>query len=197
MRASAVAAPATASAVLAHLDMHGECLRQRGCSGVSKGVVVLELLEDSVVVMDAVVASSREEGVHGGSLPDMYQPVSGLNIFEGFEWTLDRKCLWTTVVLQHQESVDPPQVLQVVLVFLPVVRERGTLPRGTRSAAGLGHGQRPPTPLGRRRPQRCEDRESRVQTRPRREVNNGDVCSGSQQLLRKTTLLQNFRNLSA
>lgn len=32
--------------------------------------MVLELLEDSVVVMDAVVASSRDEGVHGRSLPD-------------------------------------------------------------------------------------------------------------------------------
>lgn len=56
--------------------MQGECvcLRKQGCSGVSKGVVVLELLEDNVVVIDAVVASSKEEGVHGGSLPDTQQP---------------------------------------------------------------------------------------------------------------------------
>lgn len=39
---------------------------------MSKGVVVLELLEDNVVVIDAVVASSKEEGVHGRSLPDMH-----------------------------------------------------------------------------------------------------------------------------
>lgn len=36
---------------------------------MSKGVVGRELLEDSVVAMDAVVASSKEGGVHGGSLP--------------------------------------------------------------------------------------------------------------------------------
>lgn len=36
--------------------------------------MVLELLEDSVVVIDAVVASSKEEGVHGRSLPDTHYP---------------------------------------------------------------------------------------------------------------------------
>lgn len=36
---------------------------------MSKGVVGKELLDDSVVAMEAVVASSKEGGVHGGSLP--------------------------------------------------------------------------------------------------------------------------------
>lgn len=36
--------------------------------------MVLELLEDNVVVIDAVVASSKEEGVHGRSLPDTHEP---------------------------------------------------------------------------------------------------------------------------
>lgn len=36
---------------------------------MSKGVVGRELLDDSVVAMEAVVASSKEGGVHGGSLP--------------------------------------------------------------------------------------------------------------------------------
>lgn len=36
---------------------------------MSKGVVGRELLDDSVVAMEAVVASSKEGGVHGSSLP--------------------------------------------------------------------------------------------------------------------------------
>lgn len=36
---------------------------------MSKGVVGRELLDDRVVAMEAVVASSKEGGVHGGSLP--------------------------------------------------------------------------------------------------------------------------------
>lgn len=36
---------------------------------MSKGVVGRELLDDSVVAMEAVVASSNEGGVHGRSLP--------------------------------------------------------------------------------------------------------------------------------
>lgn len=57
-----------------YLDIHGEwiCLLQRGCSGVSKGVVGMELLEDSVVVIEAVVASSKEEGLQDGSLPNKH-----------------------------------------------------------------------------------------------------------------------------
>lgn len=52
-------------------------------------MVVLELLEDSVVVIDAVVASSKEEGVQGGSLPDTRQPpIIRINIFKGLKWTL-------------------------------------------------------------------------------------------------------------
>ncbi len=35
-----------------------------------------ELLEESVVAMEAVVASSKEGGVHGGSLPE-YQEILG------------------------------------------------------------------------------------------------------------------------
>lgn len=58
-----------------HLSKHGEgiCLLCRGCSGVSKGVVVRELLDDSVVAMEAVVASSKEGGVHGRSRPDEHE----------------------------------------------------------------------------------------------------------------------------
>lgn len=58
-----------------HLSKHGECicLLCRGCSGVSKGVVGRELLDDSVVAMEAVVASSKEGGVHGGSRPDEHE----------------------------------------------------------------------------------------------------------------------------
>lgn len=52
------------------------CLLNRGCSGVSKGVVGNELFEDSVVAIDAVVASSNEGGVQGGSLPVRGLPIN-------------------------------------------------------------------------------------------------------------------------
>lgn len=89
--------------------------------------MVLELLEDSVVVMDAVVASSRDEGVHGRSLPDTHQRKNTrIQYISRIKMdSLDRNN-WTTVVLQHQEAMAPSQVLQVlqvVLVFLPVICE--------------------------------------------------------------------------
>lgn len=40
---------------------------------MSNGVVGMELLDDRVVAMEAVVASSNEGGVHGGSLPEKHQ----------------------------------------------------------------------------------------------------------------------------
>lgn len=49
---------------------------------MSNGVVGRELLDDSVVAMEAVVASSKEGGVHGGSLPrkkndtKLYVPIN-------------------------------------------------------------------------------------------------------------------------
>lgn len=57
---------------ISDLTMFGEgiCLLGRGCSGVSNGVVGKELLDDSVVAIDAVVASSNDRGVQGGSLPE-------------------------------------------------------------------------------------------------------------------------------
>lgn len=89
------------------------------------------------------------------------------------------------------------QVLQVVLGFLSVVRKGGTLPGGTRPAAGLG--QSAPASLGGRRSQCCEGREltPNVSQHHRNNRNNGSVCSDAQQLLLKTTVLLNFRNLSA
>lgn len=56
---------------ISDLTMLGECigLLKRGCSGVSNGVVGKELSDDRVVAIDAVVASSNDGGVQGGSLP--------------------------------------------------------------------------------------------------------------------------------
>lgn len=46
---------------------------------MSNGVVGKELLEERVVAMDAVVASSNEGGVQGGSFPVRQQ-------IKGFSW---------------------------------------------------------------------------------------------------------------
>lgn len=58
-----------------HLATFGDCacLLWRGCSGVSNGVVGKELLDERVVAMDAVVASSNEGGVQGGSFPVLHK----------------------------------------------------------------------------------------------------------------------------